>query len=110
MIRTAARAASADVNFYFEVDHGTHFPLGYEDEHTAGLRLLRVAAHTGVEHGAEAVGRLYQAMGTCISATNDHEDTVDRGRSGIVRARYVPADYTTRMDPDDIEAALATLD
>ena len=30
-------------------------------------------------------------------------------RSGIVRARYVSADYTTRMDPDDIEAALATL-
>ena len=31
-------------------------------------------------------------------------------RSGIVRARYVSADYLTRMDPDDIEAALATLD
>jgi len=30
-------------------------------------------------------------------------------RSGIVRARYVSADYTTRMDPDDIEAALAAL-
>jgi peroxiredoxin len=31
-------------------------------------------------------------------------------RSGIVRARYVSADYTTRMDPDDIEAALAAMD
>jgi peroxiredoxin len=31
-------------------------------------------------------------------------------RTGIVRARYVSADYTTRMDPDDIEAALAALD
>jgi peroxiredoxin len=31
-------------------------------------------------------------------------------RSGVVRARYVSADYTTRMDPDEIEAALATLD
>lgn len=31
-------------------------------------------------------------------------------RSGIVRARYVSADYTTRMDPADIEAALASLD
>jgi len=31
------------------------------------------------------------------------------GRSGIVRARHVSADYTTRMDPDDIDAALATL-
>ena len=31
-------------------------------------------------------------------------------RSGTVRARYVSADYTTRMDPDAIEAALAALD
>ena len=31
-------------------------------------------------------------------------------RSGIVRARYVSADYLTRMDPDDIEAALVALD
>jgi peroxiredoxin len=30
-------------------------------------------------------------------------------RSGIVRARYVSADHTTRMDPDDIEAELAAL-
>ena len=30
-------------------------------------------------------------------------------RSGIVRARYVSADYTTRMDPAYIEAALAAL-
>jgi len=32
---------------------------------------------------------------------------IDRG--GIIRARYVSADYRTRMDPDDIEAALAAL-
>ena len=31
-------------------------------------------------------------------------------RSGIVRARYVSADYLTRMDPDAIEAAFAALD
>ncbi len=31
-------------------------------------------------------------------------------RSGLVRARYVSADYTTRMDPDEIETALAALD
>lgn len=32
---------------------------------------------------------------------------IDRG--GIIRARYVSADYRTRMDPDDIEAALAAI-
>ena len=31
-------------------------------------------------------------------------------RSGTVRARYVSAGYTSRMDPDAIEAALAALD
>jgi hypothetical protein len=30
-------------------------------------------------------------------------------RLSMVRARYVSAHYTTRMDPDDIEAALAVL-
>jgi len=32
---------------------------------------------------------------------------IDRG--GIIRARYVSADYRTRMDPDDIDAALAAI-
>ncbi|MGO9205692.1 MAG: peroxiredoxin-like family protein [Candidatus Limnocylindrales bacterium] len=32
---------------------------------------------------------------------------IDRG--GIIRARYVSADYRTRMDPEDIEAALAAI-
>jgi peroxiredoxin len=31
-------------------------------------------------------------------------------RAGVVRARYVSADYTTRTDPDDIEAALDALE
>ena len=30
-------------------------------------------------------------------------------RSGIIRDRHVSADYTTRMDPDDIDKALAAL-
>ena len=30
-------------------------------------------------------------------------------RIGIIRARHVSPDYTTRMDPDDISAALAAL-
>jgi peroxiredoxin len=30
-------------------------------------------------------------------------------QAGIIRARHVSADYTTRMDPDDIDKALAAL-
>ena len=46
------------------VDYDSHFPAGYEAGHTAGLRLLRVAARTRAEHGRQAVGPLYQAIGT----------------------------------------------
>ena len=39
------------------VDYDSHFPPGYEAGHTAGLKLLRVAARTRAEHGRAAVGR-----------------------------------------------------
>ncbi|PXY22883.1 hypothetical protein BAY60_19765 [Prauserella muralis] len=46
------------------VDYERHFPAGYEAGHTAGLRLLRVAAKARAEHGRDAVGPLYEAIGT----------------------------------------------
>ncbi len=48
------------------VDYDAHFPPEYEAGHTAGLRLLRVAARTRDQHGADAVGRLYAALGGAI--------------------------------------------
>jgi len=45
------------------VDYDAHFPPEYEAGHTAGLRLLRVAARVRDEHGDDAVGRLYTALG-----------------------------------------------
>ena len=33
------------------IDYDTHFPTGYEEGHTSGLRLLRVAARVRAEHG-----------------------------------------------------------
>ena len=48
------------------VDYDTHFPPEYEAGHTAGLRLLRVAARTRAEHGREAVAPLYAAYGAHI--------------------------------------------
>ena len=39
-----------------KVDYEAHFPEDYEDGHTAGLRLLRVAARARAEHGRDAVG------------------------------------------------------
>jgi hypothetical protein len=44
------------------IDYGSHFPVGYEEGHTSGLRLLRVAARTRAEHGPAAVGPFYVAV------------------------------------------------
>src|SRR6201993_5295050 len=49
------------------VDYDAHFPPDYEEGHTAGLRLLRVAARVRAEHGRVAVGPLYSAIGTDCS-------------------------------------------
>lgn len=49
-----------------EVDYDAHFPPEYEAGHTAGLRLLRVAAKARAEHGRESIARLYEAFGQHI--------------------------------------------
>ena len=49
-----------------DVDYDAQFPPEYEAGHTAGLRLLRVAARARAEHGRQAVGPLYAAMGAQI--------------------------------------------
>jgi 2-hydroxychromene-2-carboxylate isomerase len=48
------------------VDYDAHFPPEYEAGHTAGLKLLRVAAKVRAVYGPEAVGPLYAAMGTHV--------------------------------------------
>ncbi|HEV7194922.1 MAG TPA: DsbA family protein [Pedococcus sp.] len=57
-----------------EIDYDAHFPPEYEAGHTAGLRLLRVAARARAEHGREAVGRLYSAFGAQIFDTAPERD------------------------------------
>lgn len=47
-------------------DYATHFPAGYEEGHTTGLRLLRVAAAVRDSHGGDAVGLYYRACGEAI--------------------------------------------
>ena len=49
-----------------DVDYDSHFPPEYEAGHTAGLRLLRVAARARAEHGREVVAPLYAALGARI--------------------------------------------
>lgn len=48
------------------IDYDSHFPPEYEAGHTAGLRLLRLAAQVRADHGRPAVAGLYEALGTEI--------------------------------------------
>jgi hypothetical protein len=59
------------------VDYDAQFPPEYEAGHTAGLRLLRVAARARAEHGREAMGPLYAAFGGRIFDTAPDADDAD---------------------------------
>jgi hypothetical protein len=48
------------------IDYDSHFPAGYEEGHTSGLRLLRVAARARAEHGRAAVGPFYETVSSEI--------------------------------------------
>src|ERR1700690_2165069 len=48
------------------IDYDSHFPAGYEEGHTSGLRLLRVAARARAELGEAAVGSFYEAVSSEI--------------------------------------------
>jgi hypothetical protein len=49
-----------------QVDYDFHFPAGYGEGHTSGLRLLRVAARARADHGRAAVGPFYEAVSSEI--------------------------------------------
>ena len=64
------------------IDYAAHFPPEYEEGHTAGLRLLRVCAKVRAEHGREAVGPLYEALGTRIFDTSREIDPLSASGQG----------------------------
>jgi hypothetical protein len=61
------------------VGYDSHFPPGYEAGHTAGLKLLRVAARVRADYGRDKVGPLYEAIGTQVFDT-EPDERQDRGR------------------------------
>jgi len=86
------------------VDYDSHFPAGYEAGHTAGLRLLRVAARTRAEHGRQAVGPLYEAIGTQVfdsgaAATLGAEERGSREfAEPLVEQAGLPAGLASALD------------
>jgi 2-hydroxychromene-2-carboxylate isomerase len=81
------------------VDYGSHFPAGYEAGHTAGLRLLRVAARARAEHGRSAVGPLYEAIGTRAfdSETSARLGAAERGSREFVQPLLEQAGLPARL-------------
>jgi 2-hydroxychromene-2-carboxylate isomerase len=70
------------------LDYAAHFPPEYEAGHTAGLRLLRLAAAVRDGHGRAAVGDLYAALGAAVFDTEPVPDDAGaharRGTAGFV--------------------------
>ncbi len=94
------------------IDYEAHFPPGYEDGHTAGLRLLRVAARLKSEHGPERVGDFYTAVGSQIfDVERDEED--DRGHFGstdflepIMERLGLPASLAAALDDNSLDSVI----
>lgn len=88
-------------------DYERDFPPGYEHGHTAGLRLLRVAAAVRDEVGRPAVGDFYTAAGESIfdRPPTGHDGADDRRWmgtadhvTGILSAAGLPATLADAAD------------
>ncbi len=112
-VRTVAAQRNYSVDWRFislrilnaHIDYASHFPPNYEDGHTAGLRLLRVAARVRAEHGREAIGPLYEAMGTRIFDTSRDVDPLSATDQGsrrtlepLLRDAGLPTDLAEALD------------
>ena len=85
------------------VDYDAHFPPEYEAGHTAGLRLLRVAARARAEHGREAVGPLYEAFGSRVGEVGPEAgDVVAKLDAGTL----LPSILDQARLPHDLAGAL----
>ena len=101
-----------------EVDYAAQFPPEYEAGHTAGLRLLRMAARARAEYGREAMAPLYAAFGAHIfeiAPGPDDEQTEGevRERRGtrefvepILAAAGLPAQLADALDDESWDAEI----
>lgn len=93
------------------VDYDAHFPAGYERGHTAGLRLLRVAARLRAEQGPLAVGELYAALGARIFDSPRDPRSAEAGVAGTreflepaLAAAGLPAAAADALDDASFDA------
>ena len=95
------------------IDYDARFPAGYEAGHTAGLRLLRVAAKARAEHGRSAVGPLYAAIGARAFDTVSDPTQTAPGFPGTraflepaLAEAALPTDLADALDDESFDAEL----
>ncbi|MGY1840388.1 MULTISPECIES: mycothiol-dependent nitroreductase Rv2466c family protein [unclassified Modestobacter] len=94
------------------VDYDAQFPPEYEAGHTAGLRLLRVAARTRDEHGRAAVGTLYEAIGQRVfdTAPDPGARDGDRGTRGyltpVLERAGLPVELADALEDTSYDAVV----
>lgn len=97
-----------------DIDYSTHFPPEYDQLHTAGLRMLRVAAAARAAHGREVMGDLYSALGTAVwdedppASQAEFAATiggVDHVTSALARAG-LPTELVAALDDDSWDAEI----
>ena len=118
-VRTVAARREYDVDWRFislrllnaHVDYDSHFPPEYEAGHTAGLRLLRVAARTREEHGRAAVGTLYETLGRHVFEDPAGQPPPERATSRafldqVLGEAGLPTELGAAVDDDGWDAVV----
>lgn len=98
------------------IDYDAHFPPEYEAGHTAGLRLLRVAAAVRADHGSQALDQLQAALGAHIFDTapgDTFDETKRRERRGtrefvepILRDAGLPISLADALEEKALDAEI----
>lgn len=92
-------------------DYATEFPAGYESGHTAGLRMLRVAAAVRADLGREPLGALVTAYGESYwdqppgSAVRDRLSTTEHVIE-VLAAAGLPPSYAAALDDTSLDDLL----
>lgn len=93
-----------------QVDYDAQFTPGYEVGHTAGLRLLRVAARVRAEHGRDAIGPLYEKLGRRIFESVEPPESQERGTrdfvTPILADLNLPAGLADALDDESFDAEI----